>query len=77
MTRPDPTRNVRLLLGAAFTAAGIAHIAKHEWFENLVPEPLAPWRKPIRSTNPTCCVTPEYRRPWHPCASRHKPWSPD
>jgi uncharacterized membrane protein len=47
MTDPDPTRKVRLLLGTAFTAAGIAHIVKHEWFESLVPEPLSQWRKPI------------------------------
>ena len=47
MTDPDPTRKVRLLLGSAFTGAGIAHIVKHEWFENLVPEPLSRWRKPI------------------------------
>lgn len=47
MTDPDPTRKVRLLLGTAFTGAGIAHIVKHEWFESLVPEPLSQWRKPI------------------------------
>ena len=47
MTDPDPTRKVRLLLGSAFTGAGIAHIVKHEWFENLVPERFSQWRKPI------------------------------
>jgi len=47
MVSPDPTRKVRVLLGTAFTAAGIAHIVKHEWFEQLVPEPLSQWRKPI------------------------------
>lgn len=47
MTGHDTGRNARLALGAAFTAAGIAHIAKHEWFEALVPEPLSQWRKPI------------------------------
>jgi uncharacterized membrane protein len=47
MTGHDPGRNTQILLGAAFTAAGIAHVVKHEWFEGLVPEPLAQWRKPI------------------------------
>ncbi|HZE16651.1 MAG TPA: hypothetical protein VE197_13610 [Mycobacterium sp.] len=47
MTGPDPTRNSRILLGTAFTAAGIANIIKHQWFEQLVPEPLSQWRKPI------------------------------
>ena len=47
MTAPDPTLKARVLLGTAFTAAGIAHIVKHEWFEQLVPEPLSQWRKPI------------------------------
>lgn len=47
MTGPDPTRNSRILLGTAFTAAGIAHVVKHEWFEQLVPESLSQWRKPI------------------------------
>lgn len=47
MTGHDSDRNARMLLGAAFTAAGIAHVIKHEWFEGLVPQPLAQWRKPI------------------------------
>jgi uncharacterized membrane protein len=47
MTTPDPTRNARMVLGTAFTAAGVAHVIKHEWFENLVPEQLSQWRKPI------------------------------
>jgi uncharacterized membrane protein len=47
MTGHDPGRNARLLLGTAFTGAGIAHVLKNEWFEGLVPEPLARWRKPI------------------------------
>jgi uncharacterized membrane protein len=47
MTAHDANRTVRLLLGTAFTGAGVAHILKHEWFEGLVPEPLAQWRKPI------------------------------
>jgi uncharacterized membrane protein len=47
MTAHDPARRARMLLGTAFTGAGIAHVVKHEWFEGLVPEPLAQWRKPI------------------------------
>jgi uncharacterized membrane protein len=47
MTTPDPAAKVRILLGTAFTGAGIAHIVKNEWFEQLVPEQLAQWRKPI------------------------------
>ena len=47
MTRPDPTRKARILLGTAFTGAGIAHVVKHGWFEQLVPESLFQWRKPI------------------------------
>jgi uncharacterized membrane protein len=47
VTAPDPTRNARILLGTAFTAAGIAHVVKNEWFEQLVPESLAKWRRPI------------------------------
>lgn len=47
MTTPDPTLKARVLLGTAFTGAGIAHVVKHEWFENLVPERFAQWRKPI------------------------------
>lgn len=47
MTAPDPTRTTRILLGTAFTGAGIAHVVKHEFFENLVPDSLARWRKPI------------------------------
>lgn len=47
MTTDDSGRAARILLGSAFTAAGIAHVIKHEWFEGLVPEPLAQWRKPI------------------------------
>ena len=47
MTTPDPTRKARILLGTAFTGAGIAHVVKHEWFEQLVPESFAQWRKPI------------------------------
>ena len=44
---PDHARTVRILLGTAFTGAGIAHVIKHEWFEQLVPESVAQWRKPI------------------------------
>ena len=47
MTTPDPTRKARIVLGTAFTGAGIAHVVEHEWFENLVPESLTKWRKPI------------------------------
>jgi uncharacterized membrane protein len=47
MTTPDPTVKARILLGTAFTGAGIAHIVKNEWFEQLVPQQLAQWRKPI------------------------------
>jgi uncharacterized membrane protein len=47
MSAPDPTRTARIVLGTAFTGAGIAHIVKHEWFEQLVPEQLSQWRKPI------------------------------
>jgi uncharacterized membrane protein len=47
MTTTDPTLKARVVLGTAFTGAGIAHIVKHEWFENLVPERFSRWRKPI------------------------------
>lgn len=47
MTAPDPTRRARIVLGTAFTGAGIAHIIKRQWFESLVPEQLSQWRKPI------------------------------
>jgi uncharacterized membrane protein len=47
MTTPDPTQKARILLGAAFTGAGIAHVVTNEWFEQLVPESLAQWRRPI------------------------------
>lgn len=47
MTASDPTRTARIVLGTAFTGAGIAHVVKHGWFEQLVPESLAQWRKPI------------------------------
>lgn len=47
MTTSDPTLKARIVLGTAFTGAGIAHVVKHEWFEQLVPEPFAKWRKPI------------------------------
>lgn len=47
MSTPDPTVKTRVVLGTAFTGAGIAHVVKHEWFEQLVPESLAAWRKPI------------------------------
>jgi hypothetical protein len=30
MTTPDPTLKARVLLGTAFTGAGIAHVVKHE-----------------------------------------------
>lgn len=43
----DPARTARFALGTAFTGAGIAHVIKHEWFENLVPASMAQWRKPI------------------------------
>ena len=45
MTTSDPTRKARIVPGTAFT--GIAHIVKNEWFEQLVPEQLARWRKPV------------------------------
>ena len=38
-----------MVLGTAFTSAGIAHVVKHEWFEQLVPEQFTRWRKPISS----------------------------
>lgn len=47
MTGHAAARNTRWFLGTAFSGAGIAHVLKHEWFEGLVPEPLAQWRKPI------------------------------
>ena len=47
MTATDPTFKARVVLGTAFTAAGVAHVVKHEWFENLVPEQFSRWRKPI------------------------------
>lgn len=47
MTTPDPTRRARIVLGTAFTGAGIAHVVKHEFFESLVPESMSKWRKPI------------------------------
>ncbi|MGH3724113.1 MAG: DoxX family protein [Mycobacterium sp.] len=47
MTTSNPKRSARILLGAAFTGAGIAHVVKHQWFEQLVPGSLARWRKPI------------------------------
>jgi uncharacterized membrane protein len=47
MTTPDPTRKARGLLGTAFIGAGIAHVVKHGWFEQLVPAQLSQWRKPI------------------------------
>lgn len=47
MTTIDSARSVRFALGTAFTGAGIAHVVKHEWFENLVPASMAKWRKPI------------------------------
>lgn len=47
MSTPDPTRKARIVLGTAFTGAGIAHVVKHEWFESLVPESISKWRKPI------------------------------
>ena len=47
MTTSDPTLKARIVLGTAFTGAGIAHVVKHEWFEQLVPEPLFQWREPI------------------------------
>jgi len=47
VSTPDPTRTARIVLGTAFTGAGVAHVVKHEWFENLVPESISKWRKPI------------------------------
>ena len=47
MTITDPDLKARLFLGTVFTAAGIAHVVKHEWFEQLVPESLSQWRKLI------------------------------
>lgn len=47
MTAPARTTKVRVVLGTAFTGAGVAHIVKHQWFERLVPESFAQWRKPI------------------------------
>ncbi|HYX99645.1 MAG TPA: hypothetical protein VE908_08865 [Mycobacterium sp.] len=48
MTTSDPTTlKARIVLGTAFTGAGIAHVVKNEWFEQLVPESLSRWRKPI------------------------------
>lgn len=47
MTTTDPARKTRVLLGIAFTGAGIAHIARSEWFEQLVPESLSRWRTSI------------------------------
>lgn len=47
MTASDSTHTVRILLGIAFTGAGIAHVVKNEFFESLVPDSLAQWRKPI------------------------------
>lgn len=47
MTTSDPAAKARLFLGAIFTGAGVAHVVKHEWFEQLVPESLFQWRKPV------------------------------
>lgn len=47
MSKPDPTVQARIALGTAFTGAGIAHIVKHEWFEQLVPQSMAKWAKPL------------------------------
>lgn len=47
MTTPDPTLKARVALGTAFTGAGVAHVVKHEWFEQLVPDSMAKWAKPI------------------------------
>ena len=47
MTTSDLTLKSRIVLGTAFTGAGIAHVVKNEWFEQLVPKSLVRWRKPI------------------------------
>lgn len=47
MSTPDPVQSARVFLGTVFIAAGIAHIVNREWFEQLVPETLSRWRKPI------------------------------
>jgi uncharacterized membrane protein len=47
VTTAKKARAARILLGTVFTGAGIAHVVKHQWFESLVPESLAQWRKPI------------------------------
>lgn len=46
-TTTDSTVEARVVLGTAFTGAGVAHVVKHEWFERLVLEQFSRWRKPI------------------------------
>ena len=47
MTTPDPTLKARVFLGTIFTGAGVAHLVKHDVFEQVVPKPFFQWRKPI------------------------------
>lgn len=47
MTTLDLTRRTRTVLGVLFAAAGIAHFAKQEFFDQLVPDSLARYRTPI------------------------------
>lgn len=47
MTTTDRTRKTRIALGVLFGAAGVAHFAKRDFFDQLVPESLAAYRTPI------------------------------
>jgi uncharacterized membrane protein len=47
MTATDPGRTTRTVLGVLFGGAGIAHFAKREFFDQLVPGSLAAYRTAI------------------------------
>ena len=81
MTAPDSTRRARILLGTAFTGAGIAHVVKHEWFEQLVPESLFRWRKPISAITAVIqfaggfsMFVPRLHLHHRPAGLEHVPW---
>ncbi len=41
MRTNDDARRLRVILGTLFAGAGIAHFAKRDFFDQLVPESLA------------------------------------